>query len=203
MPSDTLSSLRKQLRQKFPNAHRPQQSASAQKRSPSQAPADSLIPDFPSGAISEISPAHPASGLSLIIPLLLSRQKCGTIVIIDAQDRFDPASFTPQECTRLLWLRCHQTLQALQAADLLLRDGNLPHIILDLSAHPARELQRIPTSSWHRLRQLAESTATTLIALTPVPLIPRSTLRLSLTQAHTLNHLPRPRHQLLPTLTSS
>ena len=177
---------------------------------------------FPKGAITEISPADPSCGLSLIIAALLSEtpesgstdlppiasatgetQKHSStvpLVLIDARDRFDPASFTPEECARLLWLRCRDTTQAIRSADLLLRDGNLPFVLLDLSALPARELRRIPNSSWHRLRQLAQSTDTTFLALTPTPLIPRTTLRLTLTRQFTLHDLHLSRPELLATL---
>ncbi|MGB6223264.1 hypothetical protein [Haloferula sp.] len=225
MPSEAIIALRKQLREKFPSAHREGQGRSRPVASPLQSEAPQTKPSlppkargaeasfplgtrhFPSGAITEISPAFPSCGLSLIIAALLSEntetRKHGNtnlLALVDARDRFDPASFTPEECARLLWLRCHDTSQALQAADLLLRDGNLPFVLLDLSALPTRELRRIPNSSWHRLRQLAETTDTTLLALTPTPLIPRTSLRLTLTRPFTLDDLHLSRPDLLASL---
>jgi hypothetical protein len=211
MPSETVTALRKQLREKFPAAHKGEQGHSCaaiptpQHEVP-QTPWHFELGTwhFPKGAITEISPADPSCGLSLIIAALLSETlESGStvpLVLIDARDRFDPASFTPEECARLLWLRCRDTNQAIRSADLLLRDGNLPFVLLDLSALPARELRRIPNSSWHRLRQLAQSTDTTFLALTPTPLIPRTTLRLTLTRQFTLHDLHLSRPELLATL---
>jgi len=163
---------------------------------------------FPSGAITEISPEHPACGISLLVSTLLASEEDDAphpglpLALIDARDQFDPDSFSVEDCRKILWLRCHETQQALQAADLLLRDGNLPRILLDLSCLPPRELQRIPRSSWHRLRQLAESTQATLLALTPTPFIPGTALRLTLTHRLTLADLIFPRRELQQQLTA-
>lgn len=212
MSSETVQRLRQQLREKFPAAHREEKGPCRPVPIP-RGEASQISTDhcslstwhFPPGALTEISPAHPACGLTLLIAALLSdnpqsaiRDPQSPLVLIDARDRFDPASFSPDDCARLLWLRCRETQQALKAADLLLRDGNLPFVLLDLSALPARELRRIPSSSWHRLRQLAETSRCTLLALTPVPLIPRAALRLTLTREFTLHHLDHSLSELLP-----
>lgn len=209
MPSDVVIALRKQLREKFPSAH------PVERGLPDSRPADPPSARFPSGtrafpkgSITEISPSSPSCGLSLVVAALLARDEADgdapnpglPLVLIDARDRFDPACLTPEECSRLLWLRCGDTAQALRAADLLLRDGNLPFVLLDLTALPTRELRRIPGSSWHRLRQLAESTGSSLLALTPSPLIPRTALRLSLTRTLTLDDLILSRSELLTLL---
>ncbi|MFC7338820.1 hypothetical protein ACFQY0_16610 [Haloferula chungangensis] len=233
MPSETVIALRKQLREKFPAAHREEQGRSRPVASPQPAeaptsptslsslarrateghfPLNCPSEPWPSGctrhylpgAITEISPAAPSCGLSLIVAALLSQEEADEprlpLVLIDTRDRFDPASFSSDECARLLWLRCQNSTQALRAADLLLRDGNLPLVLLDLSSLPARELRRIPSASWHRLRQLAESTDAALLALTPTPLIPRTALRLTLTRQFTLDDLHLSRPELLATL---
>lgn len=221
MPSETVQLLRQQLKEKFPTAHRGHGDAGLEESSaPPAAPGDPPFWDFepgtsnfPSGAITEISPAHPACGLTLLFAALLAdddpdpanpkseiQNPKSPLALIDARDRFDPASFTTDACRRLLWLRCRETREALQSADLLLRDGNLPVVLLDLSALPARELRRIPTATWHRLRQLAEASACTLLALTPTPLIPRASLRLRLTREFTLQDLDCSRCELLPQL---
>ncbi|MCH7226782.1 hypothetical protein [Haloferula sp. A504] len=233
MPSETIQNLRQQLREKFPAAHR-EGSAGVPPAPFGVPPNASTHPDakrrtplgtwnfepgtsnFPIGAITEISPAHPACGLTLLFAALLSeapnpgntdlsavasaKAETPALVLIDARDRFDPASFSPEECRRLLWLRCRETRQALQSADLLLRDGNLPFILLDLSPLPARELRRIPGSAWHRLRQLAEPSQCTLLVLTPTPLVPGAALRLTLTREFDLRHLDLSRTDLLRNL---
>ncbi|BCX49914.1 hypothetical protein HAHE_38220 [Haloferula helveola] len=206
MPSETVNALRKQLREKFPAAHRKQGGEPEHSPSP-EAPAASFplaLRNFPRGAISEISPSHPACGISLLVAALVSEEpehgRDTPLVLVDARDGFDPASFTPEECARLLWLRCRETQDAFKAADLLLRDGNLPSVLLDLSSLPSRELRRIPLSSWHRLRQLAETSDVSLIALTPVPLVPGATLRLQLTRSLSLTSLLLPRSEAIDSL---
>lgn len=218
MPSETIQKLRQQLRDQFPAAHREVGGGGGSAQA-AEAAAHRFwnfqagISSFPPGAITEISPAHPACGLTLLFAALLSSNETNSpdppseipnpqfpLVLIDARDRFDPASFSTEACQRLLWLRCRETHQALQSADLLLRDGNLPFILLDLSSLPARELRRIPTSAWHRLRQLAETSQCTLLALTPSPLIPRAALRLTLTRDFDLQHLDLSRRELVQNL---
>lgn len=215
MSHETVIQLRKQLRERFPAAHRdalltpPQESPlpCQEARSPISTTAiHSLKSGFPQGGITEISPTHPACGLSLLVGGLLDSDDDRAphpglpLVLIDARDQFDPGSFSDEDCRKVLWLRCREPRQALKSADLLLRDGNLPLVLLDLSTLPARELQRIPRSSWHRLRQLAESTQSTLLALTPSPIIPGTALRLTLTRHHQLADLLLTRGQLQDSL---
>lgn len=211
MPSETVIKLRNQLREQFPAAHRGEHRdplvplSTPQVREP-QPDSEPFSFDtwhaHAAGTITEISPAHPACGLSLLVSALLASNEEDAphpglpLVLIDARDQFDPESFSEDDCRKILWLRCGETQQALKSADLLLRDGNLPLVLLDLSTLPPRELQRIPRSSWHRLRQLAESTQTSLVALTPSPFIPGATLRLTLTRSLGLSDLLFPRDHL-------
>jgi len=115
-----------------------------------------------------------------------------TLALIDGRDSFDPASYGPAACARLLWIRCHHADESLRCTDLLLRDGNLPLLVLDLQLNPAAELNAIPSSSWYRLRNLARQSGTTLLAFTPRPLIPAAALQLTLTNSHLLLHLESP-----------
>jgi len=41
-----------------------------------------------------------------------------------------------------------------KATDLLLHDGNLPLVLLDLQFLPSRALRKIPPSTWHRFGRL-------------------------------------------------
>lgn len=89
---------------------------------------------------------------------LLLRQFCAgqKTALIDGADALDPSSIDSLDLQRLLWVRCHKATEAIRAADLLLRDGNLPIVLLDLRLLPQRELLSLPSSVWHRLRMLAE-----------------------------------------------
>ncbi|MDO9128984.1 MAG: dihydropteroate synthase [Anaerolineales bacterium] len=57
--------------------------------------------------------------------------------------------------------------EALKATDLLLRDRNIPLVILDLKLNPPQELRRIPSSIWFRFSRLVEHHGTTLLVITP------------------------------------
>jgi hypothetical protein len=125
------------------------------------------------GAITElISPPGNGGSASFIAALL--HRAAGEryfLALIDGRDSFDPQSIAPVALRHLLWIRCHQASEAMQAADLLLRDGNFPLLILDLVLHPLAELRRIPSSNWYRLQRLIEPAPTALLALTPCSLI--------------------------------
>jgi hypothetical protein len=80
-------------------------------------------------------------------------------------------------------------MQAIQCADLLLRDGNLPLILLDLHLTSARELKRIPNAIWHRFRTEARASGASLLALTPRPCLPSPHSRFTLSSTFTLQNL--------------
>ena len=198
MPPD-LQDLRQQLRERFPEAHQ-------DKPSPAPIHASSRLPAFPSGALSELSPAGPASGLSLVLAELLHHDSSPCpphtntepLALIDGRDSFDPASYGPASCARLLWVRCHDATQSLRCTDLLLHDGNLPLLILDLQLNPLEELRRIPTSSWYRLRNLAKQSGTALLLFTPKPFLPCAALRLTYDSSFSLQDLEKTRKELSP-----
>ena len=67
----------------------------------------------------------------------------------------------------------------MQAADLLLRDGNFPLVILDLVLNPVEELRKIPPSNWYRLQRLVEPAPTAFLVLTPRSMISSAQWKLS------------------------
>jgi hypothetical protein len=193
-----LQEIRRQLREKFPAAHGfapvPEPVAEVAKN-----PFETAT--FPAGAISEIVPAAEGGGLSLWIAGLLADPEEADgfpkFVLIDGGDAFDPASFTAAACSQLLWVRCAKVQEALKAADLLVRDGNVPFVMLDLCSLPMKALRSIPSAAWWRFKQLAEKTASRLVVLSPSPLVPCASLRLSLSTHLTLADFDLPRHELL------
>ncbi|MFP6899153.1 MAG: hypothetical protein VCA38_21385 [Roseibacillus sp.] len=196
MPPD-LQHLRQQLQERFPEAHQ-------SKPSPAPVRTTSRLPAFPSGALSELSPAGPASGLSLVLAELLQRSEVRAqevpadglptpdhepLGLIDGRDSFDPASYGLASCSRLLWVRCRDAEESLRCTDLLLHDGNLPLLVLDLQLNPHEELRQIPTSSWYRLRNLAKQSGTALLVFTPKHFIPCATLQLTFGSSFSLGDL--------------
>ncbi len=203
MPNSTIIELQRHLRERFPEA-----------RHGTPAPPDPTPPaacfdfrkpeSFPRAAITEISPAHAASGLSLLVAALLGHDDPPSplpgIALIDGSDQFDPASFSASARSKLLWARCQSIPQTLKTADLLLRDGNIPLVLLDLVSFPAGELRKVPGSSWYRLKQLCETSDSALIVLTPQALLPCARLRLALHSQFALHHLDHHREELIETL---
>jgi len=123
---------------------------------------------LPKGAITElISPEVSAGSASLIHALLETAQRdCYFLALIDGRDSFDPQPLGNACLGHLLWMRCTKALEAIKAADLLLRDGNLPLVIVDLVLNPREELRKIPQTNWYRLQRLVESTSTACLVLT-------------------------------------
>lgn len=198
MATIDVQEIRRQLREKFPAAHG---------FTPVAEPVGEIsttffeISTFPAGAISEIIPAPDGGGLSLWIAGLLSEPEEAVpfpkFVLVDGSDSFDPASHTAAACSQLLWVRCSKVMEVLKAADLLVRDGNVPFIMLDLCGLPVASLKSIPASAWWRLKQLSEAGRCRLLVLAPFPLVPCASLRLALSCQLALADFDLPRKEIL------
>jgi len=153
-------------------------------------------------ALTEIvsTPLAPGGGLLLYALLHAVLRQGERVVLIDGQGSFDPRGLPQAELRRLLWIRCDEAWEAIKAADLAVRDGNVPLAILLLTLNPAGELRRIPATAWHRLQMLAEKSAVTLLAFTPQAQIGCARLRLSVHGAFPLTRLQAMRSDLLPDL---
>ncbi len=143
------------------------------------------------GAITELSSASPSAGSASIIAALLQRagHDRSFLALVDGRDSFDPSSIGESALRHLLWVRCHTAGEAMQAADLLLRDGNFPLVILDLVLNPVAELQKIPASHWYRLQRLVEPAPTAFLVFTPRSIISSAQWKLSLENRWTLPQL--------------
>lgn len=146
---------------------------------------------LPKGAITELTSPHPSAGSALMISLLLqaAQQERYFLALIDGRDSFDPQPFGNSTFANLLWVRCTKTIDAVKAADLLLRDGNFPLVILDLVLNAADELRKIPQTSWYRLQRLVEPAATAFLVLTRRSIISSAQLKLLLENTWTLRDL--------------
>ena len=206
--ASSLTSIRQKMREQFPIAH--------ETRNPSGSSSSSAnLPPFPSGALSELTPAHPSSGLSLILAEILradpghtteKTNSCASpilfdepVALIDGRNSFDPGSYDADSCSRLLWIRCHDSKESLRCCDLLLHDKNLPLLVLDLLLTPPTELHLIPRSSWYRLRHLARKANTSVLIFTPQHLVPCAALQILLNSSFPLSALKKDRHELKPT----
>jgi hypothetical protein len=194
----TVEILRRQLREKFPQAHAP-----CPRETVKAEPVHLLTTAaFPKGAISEVVCAGPVSGLGLWVAGLLAEPE-GTIshaspelVWIDGADSFDPESFGQAACSRLLWVRCQTATEMLKAADLLARDGNVPFLLLDASALPHKDLTAFPAAVWWRLKQTIEKNHARIVVLTSFPIVPCSSICWSLSSDFSLSDFECPEWDL-------
>jgi len=146
---------------------------------------------LPKGAITElISPQISAGSASLIHALLQAAHRNRYfLALIDGRDSFDPsASGRPGNgcLSYLLWVRCTKALEAIKAADLLLRDGNFPLVIVDLVLNAPEELRKIPQTSWYRLQRLVESAPTACLVLTRLGMVSSAQVKIVLENSWTL-----------------
>jgi hypothetical protein len=146
---------------------------------------------LPKSAITEvISPEMSAGSASLIHALLQMAQRDRYFVaLIDGRDSFDPCSLDNSCLRHLLWVRCGKAFEAIKAADLLLRDGNFPLVIVDLVLNAPEELRKIPQTSWYRLQRLVESLPTACLVLSRQSMVSSAQLKIVLENSWALKDL--------------
>lgn len=139
---------------------------------------------LPQAALSEVVTETPSSGGQLLVNSLLqaARRTHQYLAFIDGSDGLDPQSMEPELLPYLLWVRCRQARQALQAADLLVRDGNIPLILLDLRGNDVTELRRQPASIWFRLQRAVEQSGGLLLVLSARPQVSSAAVRVVLSR---------------------
>lgn len=148
---------------------------------------------FPKSAITElISPRASAGSASLIHALLRSaQQERHFIALIDGSDSFDPGSSNNATLRHLLWIRCRKAFDAVKAADLLLRDGNFPLVIVDLVLNAPEELRKIPQTSWYRLQRLAEAVPSACLIINRQSMVSSAQLKIVLENSWSLTDLEK------------
>jgi hypothetical protein len=119
------------------------------------------------------------------------------LVLVDGTDSFDPGSCEPGSLSRLLWVRCRQTKEALKAIDLLLRDDNFSIIALDLQMNASAQLRSVPATVWYRFQRLLENRAASLIVFTPQALVSAARTRLFLESRFDLRALHRSEEEIV------
>ena len=143
----------------------------------------------PKGAITEIaSPEWSAGSASLIQALLCAAWRDRHfIALIDGCDSFDPQPLGNLRLQHLLWIRCQTAFETVKAADLLVRDGNFPLVIVDLVLNPPEELRKIPQTTWYRLQRLVEPTSTALLVFNRHRIVASAQFKLVLENRWTLS----------------
>ena len=185
--------LREELQRKFPNTRHVISQETEDRRQ------RMVMPEVVKGGVTEIVGSSLSSGAGLLLSFLMeqSARSGNWLALVDGMDVFDPWSVAPSSLERLLWVRCREVKQAVKAADLLLRDGNLETVLLDLQSHSTRELFSVPSSSWHRLRMLAEKSNAALCVFTPCKTVPCAAMRLVLEERFKLTDQETSRAVLL------
>jgi hypothetical protein len=157
---------------------------------------------LPQGAITEISSPELSGGSASLIAGLIhaARDARYFVALIDGRDSFDPEPLGPVCLRHLLWVRCHKAMEAIKAADLLLRDGNFPLVLLDLVLNLPNELRKIPASNWYRLQRLVEPTSTAFLVISRQSMVASARLKLVLENRWTLETLGQDHALSLPRL---
>src|SRR6266480_1758938 len=137
---------------------------------------------LPRGAITElISPRTSAGSASLIHALVEAAHRDNYFVaLIDGRDSFDPCGLNNTSLRHLLWVRCSEASEAIKAADLVLRVGNFPLVMVDLVLNAPDELRKIPQTNWYRLQRLVEMVPTACLVLTRYEMVSSAQLKLVL-----------------------
>src|SRR5213083_2960472 len=142
----------------------------------------SIAGGLPRGAITELISPRTSAGSASLIHALIDGAYRDTyfLALIDGRDSFDPCGLNTASLRHLLWVRCSKASEAIKAADLLLRDGNFPLVIIDLVLNLAEELRKIPQTSWYRLQRLVEMIPTACLVLTRYEMVASAQLKLVL-----------------------
>jgi hypothetical protein len=146
---------------------------------------------LPRSAITELISPQTSAGSALLIHALI-HSACRNnyfLALIDGRDSFDPCGLDNPSLRHLLWLRCSKTYETIKAADLLLRDGNFPLVIVDLVLNAPEELRKIPQTNWYRLQRLVEMIPTACLVLTRYEMIGGAQLKLVLQNSWNLESL--------------
>jgi len=201
MPAANLIQLRQLLAEKFPgrSTRAGDRPARTQCWATGLAAVDEpLHGGLPRSALTEIVVERPGCGGARLLGSLLRRaaRENQFAALVDGNDSFDVTQFPPDLLSRLLWVRCRAADEALKAADLLLRDGNLPLVALDLAANSAAQLRKIPATAWYRLQRLVEPASTVAVVLTPWTMVAPARARVVLRSRLSLADLEREPEEL-------
>ncbi len=178
--------LRRMLAERFPAAHAARTRAHGTRPAretavwPTGVPGwDDFLRGLPRGGITEVVGEGAGSGSAQLVHALLARtaEDGGFLALVDGADSFDVDGADPAALPRMLWVRCRKADEALKATDLLLRDRNVPLVVLDLKLNPTAQLKKVPASVWHRFGRIAEHNGTTLLVVTPFAMVGATALR--------------------------
>ncbi len=154
------------------------------------------------GGLTEIVAEQQSTGSTLLMCSILRQaaQEGQLSAFVDGSDSLDITQFEPEVLSRLLWIRCRTAAEALKATDLVLRDSNLPLVLLDLASNSSAQLRDITATNWYRLQRIIEQTSTICVVLTPRTMIAPAEARIHLRSRFSLDALERDADELLSEL---
>jgi hypothetical protein len=195
MPATNIIELRQLLAERFPGLRTRAEELSAVRHAvwaTGLPQVDVLHGGLPKGALAEIVAERHGSGSVSLMTALIHRalKENKFVAVIDGQDSLDVTQLG-EDLSRLLWVRCHSIDEALKAADLLLRDGNLPLVLLDLATNPAVQLRKIPATTWYRFQRLIEQTSAICVVMSPRVMVAPAQVRVTLRSRFSLKALER------------
>lgn len=205
MPANVIQ-LRQLLSEKFPEAHLPLgRSRAAQTRcwptglSQIDKP---LRSGLPKGALAEFISSKQSSGSATLLREMLSHAagRNEIVALIDGNDSLDVSRLGERVLSRLLWVRCRTADQALKAADLVLRDGNLSLVLIDLKMAPEKQLRKLSATVWYRFQRLVEETSAICMIFTPWPMVSPAQTRIVFHSGFSLAAIEKDAGELLDEL---
>jgi hypothetical protein len=148
---------------------------------------------LPRGALTELISPRTSVGSASLIHALVHGAYCDNyfLALIDGHDSFDPCGLDNTLLRHLFWVRCREASEAIKAADLLLRDGNFPLVIVDLVLNAPEELRKIPQTNWYRLQRLVELAPVACLVLTRYEMVGSAQLKLVLQNSWNLETLEK------------
>jgi hypothetical protein len=204
MPSANVIQLHRMLAEKFPGVRlRWEERAAPATASTGVAQIDEAsLGGLPKGALAEIVSGEDASGSATLVRQLIANAagKNQIVTLVDGADSLEVTRIPENILTRLLWIRCRCAGDALKAVDLVLRDRNLPLVLLDLKMNPQAQLQKIPATTWYRLQRLVEESGTVCAVFTPRPMVSPARTRITLRSRFSLEELESKTENLLAEL---
>ncbi len=207
MSTATVEMLRRQLREKFPQACGALAGPVAKPMAPSltggagdsagnNSPGGPL--EFPAGMLSEVVGLGAGWLVAAWLDGAVDEPGVPELVLVDGADGFDPGSFPARTCARMVWVRCRKSaMDMVKAADWVVRDGNVPLVLVDACGLDRRELAGVPAAAWWRLRQAAERTGCRLVVAAAAPWVTAAGCRIRVATGLALADFDAAREELL------
>jgi RecA DNA recombination protein len=124
---------------------------------------------LPRGHLSEVVGPRSAGRTTVLCTILAAAARRGeAVALIDASDRFDPASAAASglDLSKLLWVRdTGDATRALKAMNLVLQAGGFGVVAFDLADVSGPAVRQFPHTTWMRLGRVIEGSQTAALLI--------------------------------------